>query len=537
MTSSQTVADASQHTSRKLKGLGSVNLALLLPMTGAWDVGLKIAGAAALAVERVNADEALLPGRTLEYSWADSGCSEKKGLAALGKLMGGEQKIDVVIGPACSAACEVTSHLAGGQDIPQISFSCTSPTLSDKSKYELFSRTVSPETSKGPALVALFGHYKWTKAVMLTSTDGVYFESGLKLTRQLKEAGIEVLKPPAFEPGRFSEDALGQIRRSRIRIVLVLAYQADQKAVLSSARRAGMSGAGWAWIAVEDLGSDEELVGWLTMRPLLLSEGMQAFAEQVSEYTGSHFNLSLGPDSVDLVHGVALHDAVLLYAHAATTMLSHADIHDGKAVTAAVRSTVFESAVSGRVALDRNGDRNQSYQVMNYVMVDGGVSTELVGSFDSNEGRYTANGRAVVWPGDSDVVPVDQVVHERRECEKGEFLSAATESCRPCAPGYFRSKRNSLDKCLDCADIKDHYQDKPGRPSCKKCPENTERLLNTNGVYRTRHDCRCIEGYWASDVNEPSECKACPEGGTCTGDLRMPFAQAGWWTVPINISR
>ena len=200
------------------------------------------------------------------------------------------------------------------------------------------------------------------------------------------------------------------------------------------------------------------------MWPLLPSEGMQAFAEQVSEYTGSHFNLSLGLDSVDVVYGAALHDAVVLYAHAATKMLSQsADIHDSKAMTAAVRSTVFESAVSGRVALDRNGDRIQSYQVMNYVMVNGKASTELVGSFDSNEGRYTANGRAVVWPGDSDVVPVDQVVHERRECEKGEFLSAATESCRPCAPGYFRSKRNSLGKCLDCADIKDHYQVQPGR--------------------------------------------------------------------------
>ena len=103
---------------------------------------------------------------------------------------------------------------------------------------------------------------------------------------------------------------------------------------------------------------------------------------------------------MDLVQGAALHDAVVLYAHAATKMLSQsADIHDGKAVTAAVRSTVLESAVSGRVALDHNGDRIQAYQVMNYVLVDGEASTESVGSFDSSEGRYTANGRVVWWCG------------------------------------------------------------------------------------------------------------------------------------------
>ena len=59
----------------------------------------------------------------------------------------------------CSAACEVTSSLSGGQNIPQISWGCRAGSLSDKDKYELFSRTVAPETSKGPALVALIRQY------------------------------------------------------------------------------------------------------------------------------------------------------------------------------------------------------------------------------------------------------------------------------------------------------------------------------------------------------------------------------------------
>ena len=113
-----------------------IHFALLIPFTGSWV--LRGAGATSLAVERVNADETLLPSRRLEYSSADSGCSAEQGLTAMGELLGGEaRRVSAVIGPACSSACEVTSYLSGGQEIPQISYACTSPTLSDKSQFQL----------------------------------------------------------------------------------------------------------------------------------------------------------------------------------------------------------------------------------------------------------------------------------------------------------------------------------------------------------------------------------------------------------------
>ena len=106
-------------------------------MSGAWDVGKRIAGAAALAVERVNADKALMPGHWLEYGWIDSGCSAQQGLAAMGELLGGVSKVDAVIGPGCSSACEVTSYLSEGQKVPQISWGCTAPSLSNKENHRL----------------------------------------------------------------------------------------------------------------------------------------------------------------------------------------------------------------------------------------------------------------------------------------------------------------------------------------------------------------------------------------------------------------
>ena len=68
---------------------------------------LSIAGAAEIAVQTVNANEDLLPGRRMEYSWANSGCNASKGLQAMGDLLRGTNQINAVIGPACSQACEV----------------------------------------------------------------------------------------------------------------------------------------------------------------------------------------------------------------------------------------------------------------------------------------------------------------------------------------------------------------------------------------------------------------------------------------------
>ena len=333
-------------------------------MSGTQGTGRWIAGAAALAVEQVNADKTLLPGHMLEYSSADSGCSAQQGLEALGQLLGGESRIDAVIGPGCNAACEVTSYLSSGQKIPQISYSCTSPTLSDKTKFALFSRTVASDTSIGPALLAMMMHYKWTDIVMLTSTDAVYITSGLWLTKLLEASGMKVFKPAAFEPGASKDGSLSAIKREGIRIVMLLTYAADRNSVASSAQQAGMNGPGWAWLLPDhtSAGNNGQMQGWLYPRPLLTFEGVQTFVEQVSKQTAFDFNTTVAANAVDFVHSATLFDAILLYAHAATqVLLESGELHNGSAVAEATRSTTFEGAGSSSVVIDARGDRVVSY--------------------------------------------------------------------------------------------------------------------------------------------------------------------------------
>ena len=268
-----------------------------------------------------------------------------------------------------------------------------------------FSRTVAPETSKVPVLLSFMRQNQWSKAVILTTTDAVWFKTGNHLAKQMQDAGIEVHKPAAFQPGEFKIGVLREVKRTGFRIWIVLAFDQDTHIVASHAAQEGMDNT-FAWIVLEERVSTLQMQGWIFFRPLIPAEGVQAFAEQVSVYTKSHFNFTLAAGSVDVQWSFALFDAVMLYAHAVTKLLSEGgDLHDAQAVTRKLRSTEFAGAGGKMVALDEQGDRIDVYEVMNYVVEEEGEMDRVaVGMYNK---QYVPYERAVVWPGGTTKVPLD----------------------------------------------------------------------------------------------------------------------------------
>ena len=282
-----------------------------------------------------------------------------------------------------------------------------------------FSRTLAPDTSKGPALIAFMQHNKWKRIAMLSSTENLWFETRLGLAKQLEAAHIEVFKPEAFVPGNMRETMLSSITRSGLRIMAVLAYNADVQTLASLARWKAMTG-GWGWLVVnvdQPGTASADLQSWLYVTPFLAgSDELQAFAKQVSGHSRTFFDLDVSPDLVDLTYSAALHDAIMLYAHAATRVLSEGrDIRDGHLVTAAVRNTSFTGTGGTLVELDSNGDRIQSYEIMNYVLQAGNVMGSVaVGMFNSTLRQYKAYEQTVVWPGNTTEIPADYFSGELR---------------------------------------------------------------------------------------------------------------------------
>ena len=79
-------------------GAPSLKIGLLLPLSGPWKAGRTIPGAAALAVQRINADPSLLGGMRVEYIYVDAGFTAAAGTEAALKLLA-MKGIDAVFGP------------------------------------------------------------------------------------------------------------------------------------------------------------------------------------------------------------------------------------------------------------------------------------------------------------------------------------------------------------------------------------------------------------------------------------------------------
>ena len=118
----------------------NLHLAVLVPTADSWPEGRASIGAIALAVDAANAQadqpgsERAIRGGKITYSWREVDCEPSAALAALTRILD-EGPVDAVIGPDCSVACESTTILTAGLDIPQISYSCSSIALSDKKTY------------------------------------------------------------------------------------------------------------------------------------------------------------------------------------------------------------------------------------------------------------------------------------------------------------------------------------------------------------------------------------------------------------------
>jgi hypothetical protein len=82
----------------------ALKIGLLLSLSGPWKAGRTIPGAAALAVQRINADPSLLGGMRVEYVYVDAGFTVSSGNDAMSKLLA-MKGLDAIFGPGEPTVC------------------------------------------------------------------------------------------------------------------------------------------------------------------------------------------------------------------------------------------------------------------------------------------------------------------------------------------------------------------------------------------------------------------------------------------------
>ncbi|XP_029630636.1 metabotropic glutamate receptor 6-like [Salmo trutta] len=157
------------------------------------------------------------------------------------------ERVVGVIGASGSSVSIMVANVLRLFAIPQISYASTAPELSDKSRYEFFSRVVPPDSYQAQAMVDIVKAMGWNYVSTLAS-EGNYGESGVDAFLQIsREAGglciaqsIKIPREP--KPGGFDKIIKRLMETSNARGVIIFANEDDIRRVLEAAKRANLTG-------------------------------------------------------------------------------------------------------------------------------------------------------------------------------------------------------------------------------------------------------------------------------------------------------
>lgn len=183
------------------KGVPSeVTVGFLTPMTSQLVRGAQFSGALPIAIDSINNNSNILPNTTINFLYEDTDCDATTGLGAGVKLF--NKKVDVFIGPACSAACVIVGHLSTVEKIPMFTYSCSSIDLANKKTYPYVSRVKSfARGSKDytpKAFVALMKYYNWKKVCIIERKHDIYTPLAAALRDEIHDHNFKISKRESY---------------------------------------------------------------------------------------------------------------------------------------------------------------------------------------------------------------------------------------------------------------------------------------------------------------------------------------------------
>ena len=162
----------------------------------------------------------------------------------------------VVLGPACDQPTYFTASLSSRylKDI-QISYSATTPLLSDTNRFPLFYRTVPSYSDYSRAIFALMRHFDWLRVGVVHQEDSHY-------TRSLEDLNLFLTSSSANSSRGQASVILSQALNSFLtrsvelssnaRIFIVMAPENMAANIICAAYQRGLTGSMYQWILLGD---------------------------------------------------------------------------------------------------------------------------------------------------------------------------------------------------------------------------------------------------------------------------------------------
>jgi ABC-type branched-subunit amino acid transport system substrate-binding protein len=466
--------------------------------------------------------EAVLKSTSSPVSESDAGVATIAAFSMIDDVVG-------IVGPCYSSTAQPVAQLSKIFNIPLVSPSATSPTLSDKSNFPTFFRTAPSDAFQGTAMIGLLKKYNWKKFAAV-ACNGPYCVNGNQvLVDKASAQNITVTfigsYPRETQDEALITEMLQNVKDTGVRILTVFGLAAELPVLFRVGAKLDMID-GWVWILSDSLAGNPwgELstdgVNWTGALSVVPKGGSGAVFErfkakfeelnteafmQSDQYTpeGGWVPAGFPPLQKDIdFYGTSNFDNYAHYSFDAGKAITFAtaaildklgkhpcntDMADYRELLNQELKTTFFEGATGQVFFDQFQDRIGGYEIYSLdhsssVMEDRGwktigLWTELGGiALDDDE-------NTPVWLGNS-----------------GKGLAQA-----PINP-----------------------------PIVVTCKSGSARLRQTDGSYTC---VECQEGTYAFGLNSPT-CNKCPSGGVCKGTSIT--ASADYWqnkaTLPLEVA-
>ncbi|XP_017469484.1 PREDICTED: metabotropic glutamate receptor-like [Rhagoletis zephyria] len=243
------------------------------------------------AVDRVNSDKSLLPDITIgvhildtcsrdtyalnqslqfvrsslnnldtsAFECSDDSVPRLRKNASSGPVFG-------VIGGSYSSVSLQVANLLRLFHIPQISPASTAKTLSDKTRFDLFARTVPPDTFQSVALVDIIKCFNWSYISTIHS-EGSYGEYGIEaFHKEATERNVCIAaaeKVPSAADDKIFDAIIAKLQKKpSARGVVLFTRAEDARSILLAAKRANLAHP-FHWIASDGWGKQQKLLDGL----------------------------------------------------------------------------------------------------------------------------------------------------------------------------------------------------------------------------------------------------------------------------------
>ncbi|XP_049986873.1 vomeronasal type-2 receptor 26-like [Alexandromys fortis] len=490
--------------------------------------GYRVAQSFVFAIEEINRSAHLLPNLTLGFSIRNSGDSVHGAVhETMSFLSRQEEPIPnytcqhgspqaALVGDTRSSLSVSMARLLGLYKFPQVSYSSSLPSLSDKIQFPSFLRTLTSDLTSCRAVTQLIIHFQWSWVIILAHDDDFGQQASSLANQELSSFGVCIeftLHVPSHESMGKIGEIVQKMQKCTARVVLVFLSNSNFQLILY--RLLGVPVSGQVWVSKGTLhmalalsipGISQVLFGTFgllyhscratgfpeflaNLRPRHTPEDM--FIKKFWEFT---FDCTWPDQSSTVTEGVQLcsgneslinkqypfpevskidaaYTAVYSIAHALHDVITNGQ-QDGKSTDSqdfqpwqllqALRNVHFKTPDGSEIIFDANGD--------------------LVTKFDIFQGQKTPEGvfRLVhVGMIDPQVSSGNKMkVHLKEEiqvsCLNAEMTLVPTSVCsESCLPGFSQVPRLGAPQCcFDCSPCPEgQFADKKDMKRCLLCPK------------------------------------------------------------------